>query len=446
MPDAEPASPRFPVVDLPHLAGIELPPLRRVRIRQPGHPPLADLAGAVAAELGRKAALFERPPGASIAIAVGSRGIAGIATIVRTAADWLKARGFRPFIVPAMGSHGGGTAPGQVKVLAALGITEGSMACPIRAGMDTVTYGEIGDGIACHFDAAAAAAGGVLVINRVKAHTSFPRPVESGLTKMLAVGLGKAEGAARVHLLGPRGLSDILPRLAARIVERAPLCAGLAVVENAAKEIILAEAVAPADFAAADERLLVKAKSVMARLPFARLDGLIIEEIGKEISGAGIDPAISGRTDIRGVENPAEPFIHKIAVLGLTDATGGNGMGTGMADLIPRHVAERLDLKAMYMNAVTATILEKAFIPIVLPDDRTVLRALVATCWEPDLRKMRICQIRSSLALDEVAVSEALFDELRGRDLLLSHDRPAPLEFDRSGRLTTRLGTGEVAA
>jgi len=430
--------PRFPNVDLPHLEGIEIPPLARVHLRQPKMPALDDPLGQIAAALDDRTDLFALPPGASIAVAVGSRGVAQIDGIARTAVDWLKGRGFAPFIVPGMGSHGGGTAEGQVSVLAKLGVTEAAMGCPIEATMQTATYGEIDGGLLCHFDARAANADGVVVINRVKAHTSFPRPVESGLTKMLAVGLGKAEGARQVHMIGPRGFLETLPKLAARLVEKAPLCSGIAVVENAEKKICHIEVAAPRDFYAVDERLLVQAKAAMARLPFSQIDGLIVEEVGKEISGAGIDPAISGRTDIRGVDNPAEPFIHKIAALDLTARTDGNGIGVGMADYIPRRTADQLDLRAMYMNAVSATILEKAFIPIVLPDDLTCIRALVATCWASGAP--RICLIRSSAHLDRISVSAPLLAELRAAGHLLDEEPPAPLAFDSSGRLTSRLG------
>ena len=430
--------PRFPDIRLPHLAQVEIPPFVRVRIRQPEVPALADPLADVARALANGASLFDLPRGASVAVAVGSRGVARIDRITRIAVDWLKQRGFAPFIVPGMGSHGGGTAEGQVAVLASLGVTEQAMGCPVRATMKTVTYGRIEAGLECHFDANAAGADGVLVINRVKAHTSFPRPVESGLTKMLAVGLGKAEGARQVHLLGPRGLMEILPALARRIIEQAPVVAGLAVVENAEKQIFHVELAAPRDFHSVDERLLKQAKAAMARLPLAQIDGLIIEELGKEISGAGIDPAISGRTDIRGVENPAEPFVHKIAALGLTERTAGNGIGVGMADYIPRWTADRLNLKAMYMNAVTATILEKAFIPVVLPDDLDCIRALTATAWSSG--PPRLCHIRSTAHLDRIAVTEPLLRELETADLLLGQEEPMPLGFDQAGRLTTRLG------
>lgn len=437
---SEPYAPTFPDIDLPHLANVAIPPLARVKIRQPAAvPPLADVKGAIRAALDAEAGLFDiLSAGAAVAVAVGSRGIADIDLVARTAVDWLKGRGLAPFIVPAMGSHGGGTAEGQLAVLAALGVTEETMGCPVRATMETVVYGEIGGGLTCHFDAMAAAAAGVLAIARVKAHTSFPRPVESGLTKMLAVGLGKAEGARQVHMIGPRGFTDSLPRLAARIVERAPLSAGLALVENAGKQLCHVEVAAPRAFYAVDERLLVMARGTMARLPFRQIDGLIVEEIGKEISGAGMDPAVCGRTDIRGVENPAEPFVHKIVVLGLSARTGGNGMGVGLADYIPRGLAEQLDLRAMYMNAVTATILEKAHLPIVLPDDRACLKAMVATCWATG--PARICQIRSTASLTTIAVSESLLAELRAADMVLGEEPPRLLDFDDAGRLLGRLG------
>lgn len=428
--------PVFPAIDLPHLQSVELPDFVRLRLRQPDVAALDDVAATVAGSLAASN-LFNLQAGSEIAVAVGSRGIAQIDTVARAAVDWLKSRDYVPFIVPGMGSHGGGTAEGQRAVLARLGVTEEAMGCQIRATMDTVQYADLPDGTACHFDAHAARADGVLVINRVKAHTSFPRPIESGLTKMLAVGLGKAGGAAQVHMTGPRGLSETLPALAQRIIDTAPVTAGLALVENAHKRLSHIEAVAPEIFAETDMRLLETAKKAVARLPFDQLDGLLIERLGKEISGAGIDPAISGRTDIRGVDNPATPFIHKIAVLALTDRTNGNGIGVGMADYIPRAMANALDLQAMYMNAVTATILEKAYIPVVLPDEAAVIRALVATCWTA--HAPRLCHIISSARLDEIAVTANLLPELKAQGMVIDHDDPAPLRFDQTGTLLNRL-------
>lgn len=428
--------PVFPAIHLPHLDTVDIPDFVRLRLRQHDIPALGDVAAKVATGL-TASNLFSLPKGAEIAVAVGSRGIAQIDTVARAAVDWLKGRGYVPFIVPGMGSHGGGTAEGQRAVLAKLGIDETTMGCDVRATMDTVQYGTLDDGTVCNFDAHAGGADGVLVINRVKAHTSFPRPIESGLCKMLAVGLGKAEGAGQVHMIGPTGFVKTLPALAERIIRDAPLVAGLALVENAHKKLSHVEVVAPRDFAEADMRLLVEAKKAMALLPFDQLDGLLVERLGKEVSGAGIDPAISGRTDIRGVDNPATPFIHKIAVLAMTDRTDGNGIGVGMADYMPVDMANKLDLKAMYMNAVTATILEKAFIPIVLPDELTVIRALVATCWNRG--EPRLCHIVSSAQLDEIAVTPNLLPELQAQGVVIDHDEPQPLQFDKAGKLLSRL-------
>lgn len=430
-------SPSFPDVVLPHLANVPLPDLRRVRVKHPEMPALPDVVAAVRQALDGQAALFDQPKGAEIAVAVGSRGIADIDVIARAAVDWLKGRGLVPFIVPGMGSHGGGTAEGQAALLASLGVDEARMGCPVRATMETVSYGDIGGGLICNFDANAAAAAGVLVINRVKAHTSFPRPVESGLTKMTAVGLGKQRGAQTVHVTGARGLAEVLPKLAERAIERAPLTAGLAIVENAEERVAHIEVAAPRDFYATDERLLKVSKQAMARLPFDRLDGLIVEWLGKDISGAGMDSAVCGRADIRGVANPETPFISKIAVFAVTARSHGNGVGVGVADFAPRAMIESLDLKAMYMNSITATFMERSRLPIVLPDEEACLRTMMATCWETGVP--RICQIASTLHLEEMAVSEPCYRELRDRDLLLDEGEPYPMTFDESGRLTERL-------
>jgi hypothetical protein len=372
-------------------------------------------------------------------VAIGSRGIGRIDEVAAAIVAFLKARGYRPFVVPAMGSHGGGVAEGQRGVLAKLNVTPERIGCDIRATMETVDYGEVEPGIHCRFDRNAAGADGIVVVNRVKSHTTFDRPVESGLVKMVAVGLGKQEGARNVHMTGPRGLSDILPMLAARALERAPICAGLALVEDADKKLVHIGACEPADFFRTDEELLKLAKSLLARLPFAQMDGLIVEEIGKDISGAGVDPAVSGRTDIRGIANPETPFVHKMAILGLSAKSEGNAMGIGMADYITRGVAESLDLKAIYMNAVTAALVEKARIPMALKDDRTAMRAVAATCWQTDTARMRIAHIRNSLYLGEVLMTEPLYDEIRERDGVEALSDPEPPRFDNEGRLASRI-------
>jgi hypothetical protein len=431
--------PTFPEIHIPHLAGVALPPVRRVRIPQPTAPRLPDLAGAVAREMAKSRRLVTLPRGARVAVGVGSRGVADIPILAKAVVDSLKDRGLEPFIVPAMGSHGGGTAEGQRGVLAHLGVTEESVGAPVHATMETVEYGKTLDGIPCRFDAEAARADAAVIIARVKSHTSFDRPIESGLTKMVAVGLGKQEGARAVHRLGPRGYSEVLPALARIAIEASPVAFGIAVVESGRHEVVHVEGVEPESFGAADERLLVEAKRLLARLPFAQIDALLCEYVGKEISGAGMDYAVIGRTDIRGIPNPPRPFIHKIGVLGLTEATGGNGIGVGVADFMPRDTANRLDLKAMYMNAVTATMGEKARIPIVLPTEREVVQALVATSWALDSSRARYCQIRSTLHVEEILVSPMLLDDIAGEPGVETLGPEEPLRFDAGGRLLTRI-------
>jgi hypothetical protein len=305
--------------------------------------------------------------------------------------------------------------------------------------METVEYGLTLEGVACRFDANAAAADAVLCINRVKSHTSFDRPVESGLTKLVAVGLGKQAGARNVHRLGPRGYNEVLPQLARIAIEESPIAWGIALVENADKQLVTVEGVAPEDFYATDERLLQQAKSLLARLPFKQIDALLVERIGKEISGSGMDPAVTGRIGLKGVAPPSGPDINKLVVLGITDDTAGNAIGLGMADYTTRKVANAVDLISMYMNAITATVTDGVKMPPVLADDLTAIRTAIATCWRDDPEAARLCQIRSTLHLHEILVSPALYADIEGRTDCERLSDPAPLAFSDDGELLTRV-------
>ncbi len=430
-------SPTFPKIHLPHLADVPLPPMQVAKLRHPSCAPVADVEAAVDTALATSRRLGDLPEGASIAVAVGSRGIADIHTVAAATVKHLKQRGFAPFIVPAMGSHGGATAEGQVDVLAHLGVTEDYVGAPIRATMETVGYGATLQGIPCRFDKNAAEADAVICINRVKAHTSFDRPIESGLTKLVAVGLGKQAGAQNVHQLGPRGYTEVLPDLARIAIDQSPIAFGLALVENAEKRLAVIEGVEPKDFAAADESLLKQAKSYTARLPFDQLDGLVVELIGKEISGAGMDPAVVGRVGMRSVPDPEKPAINKLAILGVSEDSYGNAIGLGNADYTTAGVANAIDLMPIYMNAITATAAEAARIPVVLADDISVIRTLVATCWRSDLENVRLCQIRSTLHLNKILISPALATEIEGRADVEILSEPAPLAFGDDGALVT---------
>ena len=432
-------SPTFPDVHLPHLADVPLPSMLRVRLHHPTREGIGDIAAAVDDALARSKQFAHLRSGASVAVAVGSRGIAHIPKVVAAAVRHLKQRDFAPFIVPAMGSHGGATADGQAGMLAHLGVTEETVGAPVRATMETVEYASTMHGIACRFDRNAAEADAVLCINRVKSHTSFDRPVESGLTKLVAVGLGKQAGAQNVHRLGPRGYTEVLPALARIAIEHSPIAYGIALVENAEKQLVVIEGVEPEAFYANDERLLKLAKSLAPHLPFEHIDALVVEWIGKEISGAGMDPAVVGRVGIRSIPDPEPPFVNKLAVLGVTEDSAGNGVGIGNADYTTRKVANGLDLTSIYTNSITAGGTEGARIPAVLPDDRTVLRAMMATCWRSDPENARVCQIRSTLYVNEILISPSLFEEVEGRSDIERLSHPQPLEFSADGDLLTRV-------
>jgi hypothetical protein len=438
-------SAQFPELRFKHLEDVVLPKVARVRLRHPAGDPIADIPGAAEKAIRSSARLNAMPAGSAIAVALGSRGINSIPTVARTVIDTLKAMGHVPFVVPAMGSHGGGTAEGQVKVLANLGLTPEALGCEIRATMDVVDYGETPDGARCKFDKNAAGADAVVVINRVKSHTTFDRPIESGLVKMTAVGLGKADGARAVHRTGPPALSETLPALAKIALQHSPIAFGIALVENAAKQLVVLEGVDRDDFFEADERLLKLAKTHIARLPFDHIDALVVEQIGKDISGAGMDHAVTGRADLRSIPNPP-PFVSRIAVLGLSKATGGNGLGVGLADFTTLDVAAKVDVQQIYMNSLTSTLVEKSRFPIVLADDRDALRALVSTSWSKTDPETGLCIIRSTLHLDEVLLSEALLPAMRASANYVDEGPLDDLRFDEAGRLLTRAYAADMAA
>lgn len=432
-------SPIFPAVPMPMLDAVVPPPVMRVRLPQPKGTPVMDIEATVERALGQARKLNAMPPGLNIAIGVGSRGLTHLPRLVAATVKYLKARGHSPFIVPAMGSHGGATAEGQARVLERLGVSEATVGAPVRATMQVVRFGETDEGLPCLMDANAAAADGIVTISRVKSHTSFDRPIESGLVKMVAVGLGKAEGANCVHRLGPPvGFGTVLPKIGRVLLENGPFACGLATVENAHHDIVAIEAVEPEDFHAADERLLKLAKSMLARLPFAQIDAMVVELVGKEISGAGMDYAVTGRTDIRGVDNPPKPFIHKLGVLGCSEASHGNAIGIGVADYIPRALANALDLEAMYMNSMVSVISEKAKIPLVLPTERDVVRACAFASWRLDPSSCRFCLIRSTMDLNEILVSPALYGDIEGSDGVEALSEPTPLAFADDGLLLSR--------
>jgi hypothetical protein len=413
------------MTDLP-----SLPLPRFVRVRQDfPQDRVDDIAATIRAELARIDLGARLRPGGSVAITAGSRGISNSPLVIRTVAEVVREHGAQPFVVPAMGSHGGATPEGQRYVLAEYGITEGSVGAPIRATMDTVELGQISNGARVHFDANAAAADATVVVNRVKAHTAFRGEIESGLCKMTAVGLGKQRGAEQIHA---HGLRDSIPLAASLSIERANVVAGLALVENGNHELAAIRATEPSGFLETDRQLLRQANEFLPRIPFEHLHLLVVGWLGKNLSGSGMDYNVVGMW--RRIGGEPKPDFERIAVLDLTDESDGNGLGVGIADFTTRRLYDKLDLAKMYMNGLTANALAAIKIPIVLDSDAQALGvALHSLNRSADAR---VAVIRSTLELDELWVSEALLDEVRALPRLHIESEPASLPFEADGRLT----------
>lgn len=370
-----------------------------------------------------------------VAIGVGSRGIAHLPDLVEEVVAYVKRRNGVPFIVPAMGSHGGGTAAGQRAVLASCGITEESTGVPILAGEESVRIGFNAAGVPVYCDAAAWQADCLIPINRVKPHTQFHAPTESGLLKMLVIGFGKARGAATIHGYGTRGLAEYIPLSAEVFLHSGKVLFGLAVVEDQRHETALVRALMPEDFFSEEKRLLCTARELMPRLPVQSLDLLILDRMGKDISGPGMDSSVTGRIMANGEPDPPSPRISLLAVLGLTEASHGNAVGVGLADLISRRLCQAIDVQATYLNSISGGFPVQGKIPMVMPDDRQLLHAAAVLLGAGSLADRRIVHARDTLHLEELEVSTAVLQELEGRTDLEILRPLAPMAFDSNNLL-----------
>jgi hypothetical protein len=389
------------------------------------------------AEVARVARESGRAPG-PVAVGVGSRGIANLAAIVRATIAGLKAAGWQPFIVPAMGSHGAATAEGQAGVLAGYGITEERVGAPVRATMETVVAGRLEDGTPWHVDRFAFEAGAFFLVARVKPHTSFRGPVESGPAKMCCIGIGKQPGAQLMHTDGPAGLSRRVPQ-AARSAERSGLLLGaLAIVENQRDETALVRGLSAAQVGGpAEEELLRDAARLLPRLPFERVDVLLVDRMGKDMSGTGMDTNVINRFRIVGQAESGKPQVTSIVAMDLTDATHGNAMGIGNADFIPARLLAKVDLVATYTNAITAGSIGilRPHLPTILASGLDAVRAAVTMCGAPE-GDVRLAWIHDTLHTEVMAVSPALLAATPGLEVLRD---PAPLPFDATGELEPLL-------
>jgi len=405
------------------LRGVELPHVALVEQRIETPPALADIRQSVREALGS----VELPAG-TVAIGVGSRGVARIGEVVAALVEVLKESGARPFVVPAMGSHGASTAEGQKRVLAHLGVSEEQVGCPVQATMETVRIGETPAGVAVFMDSNAHEADSVVVVNRVKPHTAFRGAVESGPTKMLAIGLGKQRGAHSIHSAGWENIHSTITEAARVAVQTGKVAFGLATVENADEEPCRIVAIPAEDLEAGEAPLLEEAKKNLARLPFDEMDVLVVDEIGKNISGDGADPNVTGRYPTTAASGG--PSVQRMVYLGLTEETGGNANGLGMADVVTERLAAAMDRPSTYMNALTSTTPQPVKTPMVMPTDELALAAALTMCAGVKPSEARLVRIRNTLRLGRMWVSEALLGEVESDQRLEILEEPRPLRFD----------------
>jgi hypothetical protein len=397
-------------------------------------PPPADIP----ASLFRGMSELQIKSGARIAVGVGSRGISNLAEVVGGVIALLKEAGARPFIIPAMGSHGGATPAGQQEVLAGYGVTEASCGAAIHPSLETKVLGTTDDGVPVHCSVEALDSDGILLVNRIKPHTDFQGTLGSGLIKMTVIGLGKQAGASACHRASSRLGHERVLRGAFRILARkAPLLGGVGLVEDARHRTARVEVVPAIELEAKEAVLLEEARRLMARLPFEKIDLLILDRIGKDVSGAGMDPNVTGRT-VHGyssrLSDPA-PLVRRILVRDLTPVTHGNAIGIGMADFTTTRLVNKIERSSTYMNALTALSIQSIKVPPHFETDQEAVSQAVASLALADVATARVIRIVDTLTLETVEVSEALAAESKGRADLEVVREPGPMKFDSTGLL-----------
>ncbi|SEA63171.1 protein of unknown function [Desulfuromusa kysingii] len=393
---------------------------------------ITDIHGEILKKLEKSAGYQKLKSGQTVAVTAGSRGICSIDTITKIIIDQLKQKSTCPFIVPAMGSHGGATAPGQRKVLETLGITEETMGAEIRASMDVVQLGNIADGRPVFLDQHADGADGIVLINRVKAHTSFRGPYESGLMKMMAIGLGKQQGAQAYHKTGFSTMPGIIEAAGKAVLAKKNILFGVAIVENGYGQIAAIEILESDEIIEKEKQLLMTANSYLPKLFMQQLDVLIVKEIGKNISGTGMDSNVTGRFNNEFFTGDIK--VSKLAILDLADKSKGNANGVGLADFITEKMYKKIDLAQTYPNALTATTVVSVKIPMTLKNDRQVIQAAIKTANIMDEKNVRLAIIESTKNMKTFYISTNLLDEAASASVK-KIGQPIPVPFDDKGDL-----------
>ena len=407
-----------------------------VKVRQTfPRPRVEDVEGTVREQLRKEEITAAIRPSMSVAVTAGSRGIARIDEIIRAVVDGLKVMGAEPFIVPAMGSHGGATAEGQAEILASLGVTEKACGAPIRSSMETVEIGETDRGIPVFMDRISSEADGVVVVNRIKAHTDFRAEVESGLLKMASIGLGKHAQALALHGYGVEGIRDFMVEVGEEVMGSGHILFGVGIVENAYDEPATIEAIPTREIPRRERELLREYMQMMPVLPITDIDILYVDALGKNYSGTGMDTNVIGRFRILGVEEPETPNVKYLIVGDVSEESHGNALGVGLADLTTERLVGQIDRNAMNANVATSTFLERAKVPMVLSTDEEALQTAVRCNWGVPPEETRFVRIPNTLHLEHLYVSENLVKEALANSEAEVVSGPEDLRFAADGSL-----------
>ena len=409
-----------------------------VKVRQDfPRPRVEDVEEALREQCEREEIRSRIEPGMQVAITAGSRGISGIDNILRSLVQILKDAGAKPFIIPAMGSHGGATAEGQVEILSSLGVTEESVGAEIRSSMEVVELGETESGVPVYMDRIASEVDGVVIVGRIKQHTDFRSDVESGLLKMSAIGLGKHAQALALHAHGVEGIRDYMVEAGKKVFESGKVLFGIGIVENAYEETAMVEAIPPERVVEREAELLKESAKLMPKLPVSDMDVLFVDELGKNFSGTGMDTNVVGRFRILGVEDPESPEAKYLIVSDVSEASHGNALGVGLADFTTQRLFEKIDYEAMYQNVLTSTFPERAKIPMILAGDREALEAAIRCNWGIEPEDTRFVRIPNTLHLRYAYLSENLLDEAIANGNVEVVGDAAEMEFDEDGYFTS---------
>lgn len=413
---------------------VKLPKMGRVKqILDNSHIPVEDIPMVVYNELQERGINERIKPGMSIAITCGSRGVANIAIVTKAIVDFVKDCEGEPFVFPAMGSHGGATAEGQTEILAGYGVTEEFIGCPIKSSMETILIGESSNGTPVFIDKNAYQADGIILCNRVKAHTAFRGPYESGILKMAVIGIGKQKGAENVHKDGFYELGRMLPDLAKITFEKAKILGAVALVENAFDQTCYIRGMVKDEIFDEEPKILSLSKERLGSIYFDDIDVLVVDRIGKDISGDGMDPNITGRYAVPYINGDRK--IQHIAVLDLTDESQGNCNGLGLADVTTKRLVDKIDVDATYPNVVTSTVLCTPKIPLFTHSDKACIQIALRTCNYINRKNPRIVRIKDTMNLEEIYISEGMMEEAYANKNIEIIDEPKEWKFNKDDNL-----------